>query len=265
MSSQYNAPLCLVELKEVEHKSHKESDRLDKVIVDVKDIKYMIDGVMCETLKDVDDDNYLVIVVDEAYVIFELKQQVVWVVYARVIVVDEAYVIFELKQQVVWVVYARYLHGNRFSGEILWELKNITNLTYLIASSSINGIRLPISPHISSITKSEANDPPAQSEKQINKIDVVVESSAGVEGVFQTKGHGSKRCVMASLRPRKSVRRDIHATIASSSINGIRLPISPHISSITESEANDPPAQSEKQINKIDVVVESSAGVEGVF
>nr|GFA12757.1 hypothetical protein [Tanacetum cinerariifolium] len=41
------------------------------------------DGVQRETLKDVDDDNYLVIVVDEAHVIFELKQQVVRVVYTR--------------------------------------------------------------------------------------------------------------------------------------------------------------------------------------
>ncbi|GKE25600.1 hypothetical protein Tco_1440984, partial [Tanacetum coccineum] len=44
---------------------------------------YMPDGVLRETLKDVDDDNYLVIVVDEAHVIFELKHQVFKVVYTR--------------------------------------------------------------------------------------------------------------------------------------------------------------------------------------
>nr|GEV60418.1 hypothetical protein [Tanacetum cinerariifolium] len=43
----------------------------------------MPDGVLRETLKDVDDDNYLVIVVDEAHVIFELKQQVFRVVFTR--------------------------------------------------------------------------------------------------------------------------------------------------------------------------------------
>ncbi|GJY97079.1 hypothetical protein Tco_0513989 [Tanacetum coccineum] len=46
-------------------------------------IEYMPDGVLRETLKDVDDDNYLVIVVDEAHVIFELKHQVFKVVYTR--------------------------------------------------------------------------------------------------------------------------------------------------------------------------------------
>ncbi|GKE03907.1 hypothetical protein Tco_1395925, partial [Tanacetum coccineum] len=36
---------------------------------------YMTDGILRETLKDVDDDNYLVIVVDEAHVIFELNNK----------------------------------------------------------------------------------------------------------------------------------------------------------------------------------------------
>nr|GEY29418.1 homeodomain-like protein [Tanacetum cinerariifolium] len=67
----------------------------------------MTDAILRDMLKDVDDDNYLVIVVDEAHVIFKLKLQV------------------------VRVVYTRYLLGNRFSGEILGELVNITNLTYL--------------------------------------------------------------------------------------------------------------------------------------
>nr|GEY56527.1 pre-mRNA-splicing factor ATP-dependent RNA helicase DEAH7 [Tanacetum cinerariifolium] len=37
----------------------------------------MTDAVLRDTLKDVDDDNYLVIVVDEAHVIFKLKQQAI--------------------------------------------------------------------------------------------------------------------------------------------------------------------------------------------
>ncbi|GKB37960.1 hypothetical protein Tco_0882902, partial [Tanacetum coccineum] len=53
------------------------------------DLKYMPDGVLRETLKDVDDDNYPVIVVDEAHVIFELKQQVFRVVYTRMELVTE--------------------------------------------------------------------------------------------------------------------------------------------------------------------------------
>nr|GEY19116.1 protein exportin 1A [Tanacetum cinerariifolium] len=45
--------------------------------------EYMTYVVLHETWKDVDDDKYLVIVVDEAHAIFELKQQVVRFVYTR--------------------------------------------------------------------------------------------------------------------------------------------------------------------------------------
>nr|GEX84441.1 hypothetical protein [Tanacetum cinerariifolium] len=69
--------------------------------------EYMRDGVLRETLKDVDGNNYLVIVVDEAHMIFEQKEQVVRIVYIRVIVVDEAHMIFEQKEQVVRIVYIR--------------------------------------------------------------------------------------------------------------------------------------------------------------
>ncbi|GKD70033.1 hypothetical protein Tco_1324123 [Tanacetum coccineum] len=58
-----------------------------------KTIKYMTDGVLHETLKDVDDNNYLVIVVDEAHVIFEQKQQVVRVVYTRALGLTLVYAI----------------------------------------------------------------------------------------------------------------------------------------------------------------------------